>query len=74
VDGRQQEVRVVVGLDEASPAMQDLVLIGAPARLGGGNRGSVAVIASTRIQYQEMIQAVRYIAALSERILEDPAD
>ena len=25
VDGRQQEVRVVVGLDEASPAMQDLV-------------------------------------------------
>ena len=30
VDGRQQEVRVVVGLDEASPAMQDLVLIGAP--------------------------------------------
>jgi heat-inducible transcriptional repressor len=23
VDGRQQEVRVVVGLDEASPAMQD---------------------------------------------------
>ena len=35
VDGRQQEVRVVVGLDETSPAMQDLVLIGAPARLGG---------------------------------------
>ena len=39
VDGRQQEVRVVVGLDEASPAMQDLVLIGAPARLGGGKSG-----------------------------------
>src|SRR5208283_3367285 len=30
VDGQQQEVRVVVGLDETSPAMQDLVLIGAP--------------------------------------------
>jgi heat-inducible transcriptional repressor len=72
VDGRQQEVRVVVGLDESSPAMQDLVLIGAPARLGGGNLGTVAVIAPTRIQYQEMIQAVRYIARLSERILEDP--
>jgi heat-inducible transcriptional repressor len=74
VDGRQQEVRVVVGLDEASPAMQDLVLIGAPARLGGGNLGTVAVIAPTRIQYQEMIQAVRYVARLSERILEVPAD
>jgi len=74
VDGRQQEVRVVVGLDKASPAMQDLVLIGAPARLGGANLGTVAVIAPTRIQYQEMIQAVRYIARLSERILEVPAD
>ncbi|MGD0737288.1 MAG: heat-inducible transcription repressor HrcA [Terracidiphilus sp.] len=73
VDGRQQEVRVVVGLDGASPAMQDLVLIGAPARLGGANLGTVAVIAPTRIQYQEMIQAVRYIARLSERILEVPA-
>lgn len=74
VDGRQQEVRVVVGLDEASPAMQDLVLIGAPARLGSASLGTVAVIAPTRIQYQEMIQAVSYIARLSERILEAPAD
>ena len=79
VDGRQQEVRVVVGLDlmgqdEISRAMQDLVLIGAPARLGGANRGTVAVIAPTRIQYQEMIQAVRYIARLSERLLDVPAD
>lgn len=74
VDGRKQEVRVVVGLDEASPAMQDLVLIGAPARLGGASLGTVAVIAPTRIQYQEMIQAVRFIAGLSERILEIPPD
>ena len=74
VDGRQQEVRVVVGLEQASPAMQDLVLIGSSARLGNSNRGTVAVIAPTRIQYQEMIQAVRYIAHLSERILNVPAD
>lgn len=79
VDGRQQEVRVVVGPDlagqaEASQAMQDMVLIGAPARLGGTNLGTVAVIAPTRIQYQEMIQAVRYIARLSERLLEVSAD
>jgi heat-inducible transcriptional repressor len=73
VDGRQHEVRVVVGLHEASPAMQDLVLIGAPARLGGASLGTVAVIAPTRIQYQEMIQAVSYIARLSERILDVPA-
>ena len=72
VDGGQQEVRVVVGLDAASPAMQDLVLIGAPARLGDANLGTVAVIAPTRIQYQEMIQAVSYIARLSGRILDVP--
>jgi heat-inducible transcriptional repressor len=82
VDGHQQEVRVVVGLDQAgqeltspddaSHTMQNLVLIGAPARLGGANLGTVAVIAPTRIQYQEMIQAVRYIARLSERLLELP--
>jgi heat-inducible transcriptional repressor len=74
VDGRQQEVRVVVGLDQASPAMQDLVLIGAPAWLGNANLGTVAVIAPTRIQYHEMIHAVRYIAGLSERLLEIPND
>src|ERR1700679_1787228 len=74
VDGRQQEGRGGVGLDGSSPAMQDLVLIGAPARLGGTNMGTVAVIAPTRIQYQEMIQAVRYIAKLSERLLEVPAE
>ncbi len=74
VDGRQQEVRVVVGLDEASPVMQDLVLIGAGARFGNTSLGTVAVIAPTRIQYQEMIHAVRYIARLSERILEIPPD
>lgn len=72
VDGRRQDVRVVVGLDEASPAMQDMVLIGAPARLGGTNVGTVAVIAPTRIQYQEMIEAVSYIARLSERLLDVP--
>lgn len=72
VDGRQQEVRVVVGLDQASPAMQDLVLIGAPARLGNASLGTVALIAPTRIQYQEMIHAVRYVAGLSERLLEIP--
>ncbi len=74
VDGRQQEVRVVVGLDQASPAMQDLVLIGAPARLGNGSLGTVALIAPTRIQYHEMIHAVRYIASLSQRLLEIPTD
>jgi heat-inducible transcriptional repressor len=72
VDARQREVRVVVGLEgEAMPAMPELVLVGAPARLGAESSGTVAVIAPTRMQYQEMIQAVSYIAQLSERVWED---
>jgi heat-inducible transcriptional repressor len=72
VDARQHEVRVVIGLDEAMPAMQDLVLVGAPARFNSESMGTVAVIAPTRMQYQEMIQAVSYIARLSERVLDSP--
>jgi len=70
VDGRQQNVRVVVGLEEAIPGMHNLVLIGAPARLGAENLGTVAVIAPTRMQYQETINAVSYIAQLSDRIFQ----
>jgi heat-inducible transcriptional repressor len=74
VDARQHEVRVVVGLEggDAMPAMPELVLVGAPARFGSESMGTVAVIAPTRMQYQEMIQAVSYIARLSERVLEGP--
>jgi heat-inducible transcriptional repressor len=74
VDARQPEVRVVVGLDGLDgvngtmPAMPDMVLVGAPTRFGAESVGTVAVIAPTRMQYQEMIQAVSYIARLSERV------
>jgi heat-inducible transcriptional repressor len=69
VDARQQAVRVVVGLEETIPEMRNLVLIGAPARLGTQNLGTVAVIGSTRIPYPETINAVSFIAQLSDRIL-----
>src|ERR1700722_4863487 len=69
VDARQQSVRVVVGLEETIPEMRNLVLIGAPARLGTQSLGTLAVIGSTRIAYQETINAVSFIAQLSDRIL-----
>lgn len=72
VDARQQSVRVVVGLEEAIPGMHDMVLVGAPALLGQENLGIVAVLGPTRMQYQETINAVSYIAQLSERILQAP--
>ena len=72
VDARERTVRVVVGLDEAIPELRDFVLIGTTARLGARNLGTVAVIGPTRIQYQETINAVSYIAQLSGRIFQPP--
>ncbi len=72
VDARQHDVRVIVGLEGQSiPSMPELVLIGAPARIGAENMGTVAVIAPTRMQYREMMQAVSYIARLSDRVFSE---
>ena len=70
VDGQQESVRVVVGLEDAMPEMRNLVLIGAPVLLGTETVGSLAVIGPTRIQYQETMNVVSYIAQLSDRILQ----
>ena len=72
VDARQRTVRVVVGLEDAIPELRDFVLIGTTAQLSAENRGTVAVIGPTRIQYQETINAVSYIAQLSGRIFQPP--
>lgn len=70
VDARQETVRVVVGLEKAIPGMQNLVLIGSPARMGAENVGTVAVIGPTRMQYEETMNAVAYIAQLSDKIFQ----
>ena len=71
VDAKQEAVRVVIGLEEAAPYMRNLVLIGAPARVGGEMRGSLAVLGPTRIDYQHTITAVAYIAKLFDKILNE---
>jgi len=49
LDVKQEAVRVVIGLDQALPSMQNFVLIGAPARAGNDMMGSLAVIGPTRM-------------------------
>jgi len=71
LDAKQEAVRVVIGLDEALPSMRNLVLIGAPARVGGEVMGSLAVIGPTRIDYQNTMTAVSYIARLFDKILNE---
>lgn len=67
----QEAVRVVIGLEDAPAPMRNLVLIGAPARVGGEVMGSLAVIGPPRIDYQHTITAVSYIARLFDRIFND---
>lgn len=74
LDAKQEAVRVVIGLDEALPSMRNFVLIGAPARVGGEVRGSLAVIGPTRIDYQHTMTAVSYIARLFDKILNESGD
>jgi heat-inducible transcriptional repressor len=71
LDTRQEAVRVVIGLDEALPSMQNFVLIGAPARMGGEVMGSLAVIGPTRLDYQHTMSAVSYIARLFDKVLNE---
>jgi heat-inducible transcriptional repressor len=71
LDTRQEAVRVVIGLDAALPSMQNFVLIGAPARVGGEVMGSLAVIGPTRLDYQHTMSAVSYIARLFDKLLNE---
>ena len=71
LDVKQEAVRVVIGLDQALPSMQNLVLIGTPARVGGEVMGSLAVLGPTRMDYQHTITAVSYIARLFDKILNE---
>jgi heat-inducible transcriptional repressor len=71
LDAKQEAVRVVIGLDQALPSMRNFVLIGAPARVGGEVMGSLAVIGPTRIDYQNTMNAVSYIARMFDKILNE---
>jgi heat-inducible transcriptional repressor len=71
LDAKQEAVRVVIGLDDKMPSMENFVLIGAPARVGGEVMGSLAVIGPRRIDYQHAITAVSYIARLFDKVLNE---
>ena len=67
IDSRQESVRVVFDLEEQAPEMAGLVLIAAPARVGGESLGTVGVIGPTRMQYERTMHAVGYVAQVLER-------
>jgi heat-inducible transcriptional repressor len=52
------ELAVRVGLEEAHPAMKDLVLIGMTVQLASGLPAKVAVLGPMRMHYERVISAV----------------
>jgi heat-inducible transcriptional repressor len=70
IDARQESVRVVFDLEEQAPEMSGLVLIAAPARMGGESRGTVGVIGPKRMDYENTMNAVSYISRVFDRMLE----
>lgn len=69
IDARQESVRVVFDLEDQAPEMAGLVLIAAPARMGGESRGTVGVIGPKRMHYENTMNAVGYIAQVFDRML-----
>jgi heat-inducible transcriptional repressor len=69
IDAHQESVRVVFDLEEHAPEMQGLVLIAAPALAAGESRGTVGVIGTKRIDYENTMNAVSYISQVFDRML-----
>ena len=74
IDTRQESVRVVFDLEEQAPEMAGLVLIAAPARVGGESVGTVGVIGPKRMHYENAMSAVSYVAHVFDRMSSDEAD
>jgi len=72
IDSRQESVRVVFDLEEQAPEMAGLVLIAAPARMAGESRGTIGVIGSTRMDYENTMNAVSYLSRVFDRIVLHP--
>jgi len=74
IDARQESVRVIFDLEEQAPEMAGLVLIAAPALMGGESRGTIGVIGPKRMHYERTMHAVGYVSQVFERMLERGID
>src|ERR1700729_646444 len=70
IDSKQDSVRVVFELEEHAPEMAGLVPIAAPARVAGETLGTVGVIGSKRMHYENTMNAVSYVARMFDRMNE----
>lgn len=62
------DVQVHVGLEDAHPAMKELVLIGMSVEIPGGVTAKIAVIGPMRMQYERVMGAVLHIGRAFESV------
>ena len=59
---RNNNITVNIGQDNQIKAMEDCTVISVPYDNGNGQRGAIAVIGPTRMEYQKIIPLLDYIA------------
>jgi heat-inducible transcriptional repressor len=74
IDTQQESVRVVFDLEKQAPQMAGLVLIAAPARMAGENRGTIGVIGTPRMDYENTMNAVSYLSRVFDRVMLHPSE
>ena len=68
------DVRVAIGRELVSPAMQACALISAPYRVGAGEvSGTISVIGPMRLEYARLMALVGHVARQVERMLQEDA-
>jgi heat-inducible transcriptional repressor len=66
LEHRPGELKISVGLEEASPVMKELVLIGITLHTASGFVGKIAVLGPMRMQYERVMAAVLNIGRAFE--------
>lgn len=65
----ESPLRIVIGLEQLTPAMKDFSLIGARYGREEGVFGSLGLLGPTRMDYARAITTVAYVATLFNRLL-----
>jgi heat-inducible transcriptional repressor len=66
LEGKEGQIGIHVGLEDAHPAMRELTLIGLTVDLPSGVRARIAVLGPMRMHYERVISAVEQIGRTFE--------
>jgi heat-inducible transcriptional repressor len=70
IEGDTQEVRIMIGAENALPGIEDCTLITSRYVVDENTHGSLGILGPTRMEYARAISLVDYVARLFGRVLE----